>query len=120
MTGIGFTSLKSALMSGMAATWISRARAASPSRNAWHISCTSAGWTSAPTEMVPEAPSAMRGTVSASSPEYMRKPSESSCAASAANETFPLASLRPMMLGWALRRSRLRMLIEQPQRPGML
>ena len=76
-------------------------RSALPSRYAWHISRTSAGWTSAQTLMVPEAPRLISGTVRASSPEYMRNSSDRRCAMLAANATLPLASLMPMTLGWA-------------------
>ena len=62
----------------------------------------------------------MRGTVRASSPEYMRKSSERMCAMSAAKSTDPLASLMPMMLGCAASRSTLAALSAQPVRPGTL
>ena len=69
---------------------------------------------------MPEAPNAIKGSVSASSPENTRKLSGTIRKISTAWATFPEASLTPMMLGISANRASVLGSTLEPVRPGTL
>ena len=119
-TGTGFASTKFTCISGRLRLWMARAPAKSPRSAASTIATISAGiWFDA-TEMTPCPPTAISGSVSASSPERTMNDSGTSLQMSTIWLMFPDASLTPMMFGSVARRASVDGSMFTPARPGTL
>ncbi len=97
-----------------------RAAAKSPRSASSTMSAISAGTSFDATETMPAPPTAITGSVSASSPESTRKPGGTAAQISHICVMLPDASFTPAMFGMALRRTRVATSTLQPVRPGTL
>ncbi len=119
-TGTGFDSMKFTDISGKIRAWTARAAAKSLRSAASTIFTISAGISLPATEMMPCPPTAINGSVSASSPESTMKSEGTARTISHICETLPDASLTPMMLGIVARRASVDTSTFTPVRPGTL
>jgi hypothetical protein len=120
LTGIGFDSAKFASMRGRSRAWISRADAKSFASAASTRRAISPGTTFDATETTPRAPTAIAGSVIASSPDRTMKPGGAARQTSQIWVMLPEASFTPTTFGRVARRERVAGSTLQPVRPGTL